>query len=119
MTAKAQPWDAPFPELTHQRRDLITKPPGKALKPRGKDAARFWGCPPKVKQSCLERSKNSEILAEKRQIPSPTCVQSHTSTLTQTGFVGISDLDYAGGQAGPSLGAALPLHGGFLRKAPS
>lgn len=69
MTAKAQPWDAPFPELIHQRRDLITKPPEKALKPRGKDAARFSGCPPKVKQNCLGRSTNSEILAEEVQIP--------------------------------------------------
>lgn len=49
MTAKAQPWDAPFPELVHQRKDLITKLPEKDLKPRGKDAARFSGCPPKVK----------------------------------------------------------------------
>lgn len=73
MTAKAQPWDAPFPELVHQRKDLITKLPEKDLKPRGKDAARFSGCPPIAKQNCLERSTNCEILAEEVQILNSGC----------------------------------------------
>lgn len=47
---------------------LITKLAEKAPKPRGKDAARFSGCPLKVKQNCLERRTNSKTSAEEVQI---------------------------------------------------